>query len=368
MTQKFIVFNITDRCNLNCSYCYANNKNCNSMKLDDMEKAIKDAYKDNTIIDIIFMGGEPLLEIDKIKALYGFIEDNGYFFNPIVGKGIAQINIVTNGTLLTDEIFGWLKDKEEYVTCRLSYDGNKEAQNKHRCNSYDLIPLQRYLTEYSKASINIVIMEDNIPTLADDIINLHKIKSDVNIHSMRAQGVTYSKDCLKEYNRQLKKLYDYYVENIEYYPCSLFTGDYFLSLKFDLKDDCVCKESNLFYRCDGTSKHCNYFLLHDIDVDTKELKDLVKMPNKCEDCILKYNCCYCYAVNHAFTGDPTIPSTSNCEFAMLEAYYNSKYILEKCKYYEDNNSDVLKEFFINAKELAYKVSCYLEDRLNEFVT
>ena len=75
---RTITFQITDDCNLCCSYCYQINKGHHKMSFETAKKFIdKILYNDQSINNYVrpenaigvileFIGGEPLLEIDLI--------------------------------------------------------------------------------------------------------------------------------------------------------------------------------------------------------------------------------------------------------------------------------------------------------------
>ena len=93
----------TLRCNLNCSYCFEQNKN---VDMDDqVSKAIKDYTQKNfdarkiSFVGVNWFGGEPLLQMDRICELSDFFmevskkHDAGY-----------SAEMISNCYLLTDDI------------------------------------------------------------------------------------------------------------------------------------------------------------------------------------------------------------------------------------------------------------------------
>ena len=75
---RTITFQITDDCNLCCSYCYQINKGHHKMPFEVAKKFIDKLLKKDSLIEnymeseespgviLEFIGGEPLLEIDLI--------------------------------------------------------------------------------------------------------------------------------------------------------------------------------------------------------------------------------------------------------------------------------------------------------------
>jgi uncharacterized protein len=95
------IFVVTTACNVGCVYCQANNGvSCPSlfMSKEIAEKAVDIALQSPAqSLTFEFQGGEPLLNFEIIKHIVSYTEAN---------KGFHEIsyNVVTNLTLLTDEI------------------------------------------------------------------------------------------------------------------------------------------------------------------------------------------------------------------------------------------------------------------------
>ena len=74
-----LTLEITKRCNLNCSYCYVENKEKVNMKWKTAQLAIDIAMreaikqKDKTL-SVYFIGGEPLLAFGLLKEIIFYIE------------------------------------------------------------------------------------------------------------------------------------------------------------------------------------------------------------------------------------------------------------------------------------------------------
>ena len=99
------IFVVTTACNMSCIYCQANNGvSCPSqfMSKEIAEKAVDIALQSPAqCLNFEFQGGEPLLNFEIIKHIVSYAEAN---------KGSHEIsyNVVTNLTLLTDEILEFL--------------------------------------------------------------------------------------------------------------------------------------------------------------------------------------------------------------------------------------------------------------------
>jgi len=122
-----IIYIITYKCNLRCTYCPIK-KNNSSIS----NGVIKDSFKllDNKINKVRFFGGEPLLEYEKLKYLVAKIRQ---------APPEIKFFLTTNGILLDKKKINWIKKNKIKLT--ISLDGNEFTQLKNRkgLNSYKKI-------------------------------------------------------------------------------------------------------------------------------------------------------------------------------------------------------------------------------------
>ena len=121
------IFVVTTACNMNCIYCQANNgtstPNC-YMNERTAEKAVDIALQSPEYsLSFEFQGGEPLLNSPVIKHIIEYAEEKKQ------GKDI-KYNVVSNLTLLTDEMLDFLED--HHVSISTSVDGNEMLHNMNR--------------------------------------------------------------------------------------------------------------------------------------------------------------------------------------------------------------------------------------------
>lgn len=134
-TINKIVLNVSNMCNLNCKYCYANGGNYNredSLMTENTMKIIINSIKlrYDTIKTVYFFGGEPLLNFKLIK--YAVEELENYY------KTKIDFRTVTNATLLDEEKIGFL-DKHNFKLY-VSLDGPKQIHEYLRGkNTFDKI-------------------------------------------------------------------------------------------------------------------------------------------------------------------------------------------------------------------------------------
>ena len=134
---RSITIQVTDMCNLACTYCYQINKCGNRMNLDTGKKFIDLLLTDDKSInsyinkynsDVVildFIGGEPLLEIDLIDQLSDyFIQRMIELDHPWLPYYILSIG--TNGVLYFDERVQRYIDKHlGRLSINITVDGNK---------------------------------------------------------------------------------------------------------------------------------------------------------------------------------------------------------------------------------------------------
>lgn len=127
-----ITLQVTQQCNLRCSYCaysgtYENRiHNDKSMNIDVARKGI-DILVNNSSespkISVGFYGGEPLLRADFIKECVHYAKKQSE------GKEVT-FHMTTNGTLLSENIIDFLV--ENNFSLLISLDGPEEMHDKNR--------------------------------------------------------------------------------------------------------------------------------------------------------------------------------------------------------------------------------------------
>ncbi len=180
---------LTWACNLKCIYCYegAGEKFNEVMTKESANKYIaflkKEAeLRNSKLISVILFGGEPLLNFKLGKYILSEIKRYCTQKNKTLVSGI-----VTNGTLITDEI---LNDLKEYNcrTIQITLDGTKNIHDSRRMyknnkGSFDKvinsIKLICNKSDYVKPVIRINVDKTNLDTTFD----LLKYLSDNNLTS-----------------------------------------------------------------------------------------------------------------------------------------------------------------------------------------
>ncbi|MFP4496818.1 MAG: SPASM domain-containing protein [Vulcanimicrobiota bacterium] len=128
---RALCLNITHKCNLACSYCFAERlteENAPSMTVETVCKSLDFLFENSHDVhrlQVDFFGGEPLLVFDKVKAGVEYARK----LEQKLDKEIL-FSLTTNATLLTDEIIDFVK--KHNISLILSLDGDKTVNDLHR--------------------------------------------------------------------------------------------------------------------------------------------------------------------------------------------------------------------------------------------
>lgn len=128
---RALCLNITHRCNLACTYCFAERlteENAVSMTPEVVKKSFDFLFEnsgDVRRLQVDFFGGEPLLAWDRVGEGIEYARSLEKKYDKYV-----LFTLTTNGTLLTDEIIDFLKNNN--VSLILSLDGEEKIHDFHR--------------------------------------------------------------------------------------------------------------------------------------------------------------------------------------------------------------------------------------------
>ena len=121
------IFVVTNRCNMNCVYCQAQAGNAasNGMMTEEVARRAVDLALSapSQYLTFEFQGGEPLLNFPIIKYIVEYAISKQR-------KKVIEFNIVSNLTLLTDEMIDFIKKHQ--IGISTSLDGDASLHNKNR--------------------------------------------------------------------------------------------------------------------------------------------------------------------------------------------------------------------------------------------
>lgn len=153
-----ITLHVSNDCNLKCKYCYASGGNyqleCGLMSRQTAKRFVDFCCQNFDKIDrIVFFGGEPMLNVEIMEIVCNLFKSN--FTNGKISC-IPDFGMVTNGTIINDEIISFIKENISNIT--VSIDGPKEINDINRVYSNG-----KGSYEKIKKFINRIKSETNIP-------------------------------------------------------------------------------------------------------------------------------------------------------------------------------------------------------------
>ena len=114
----YFQWHITDKCNLRCTHCYQENyTDISDMSLEELKVIAKKLFKTlskwNKQGDISITGGEPFIRRDLLSFLE-YLDSS---------EQVSNLDILSNGTMLTDDIVKRLKLIRKLHRVQVSLDG-----------------------------------------------------------------------------------------------------------------------------------------------------------------------------------------------------------------------------------------------------
>lgn len=334
--MKTLVLQITQGCNFRCSYCiYSEDFNelqrshsSKSMSMETAKAAVDffEAHSGETALpSVLFYGGEPLLEFDKMKQIIAYAKEK------LAGRRI-NFHFTTNGSLLTPETADYLYENE--VLFMLSLDGLEKIHDAGRRyadgkGTYAQIRKnmeyirERYPEYFRRLSMNTVVDQHND---YDEVISVYE---DPLWGEMQGFWVSYIDDIYAEqkteYTQQFREKEEYHIFQayMEYIKTGQYTGRDALAKQdvqglkmlrdtFDRRNSlpekgapsgpCVPGKSKLFVNVDGDFFPCerdselsgcmNFGNVRD-GIDYEAARRLMNIGKLTEE-----SCRQCWAFNH----------------------------------------------------------------------
>jgi uncharacterized protein len=200
-----IVLNVTNQCNLSCSYCYEFGEDKiatpeGKPKFMDWETAkssvdyLFESSKGRPSVHITFFGGETLMNFPLLQKVVEYATEEG------ARRGVnIDFSLTTNATLLNSKVIEFLAEKRVGVT--VSIDGPQEMQDKFRVfangrGSYDVVRprVEELLSKHRTRPIGARV---TMTSGAMDVRRIyHHLKHELGFHEVAFAPVTTSPDRL----------------------------------------------------------------------------------------------------------------------------------------------------------------------------
>lgn len=372
---KTVTFQVTDACNLACTYCYQINKGNRKMSFEVAKKTIDlllsgqkrfDEYiEESPAIIIEFIGGEPFMEIDLIDQICDyFIKKCIDLDHPWAEKYI--FSICSNGVLYFDpRVQRFLNKHKNNISFSITIDGNKELHDSCRIfhdgrPSYDIAVAgaKDWISRGYYMGSKITIAPENITYLFDAVKHMLKLGyKDINANCVYEKGWEQEHSTVLYY--QMKKISDYLLENDTHDVfISLFNEKMFMPKdEKDLQNWCGGTGSMLACDPDGYLYPCIRYMESSLGNDRVPLRigsvyegiGQTECTHNCIDCLNKIDrrsqstdecfncpiadgCSWCSAYNYQEFGTPDKRATYICEMhkarSLANVYYWNKYYIK----------------------------------------
>ena len=339
-------FQTSERCSLNCTYCYQFNKSGMRMKFETAKKFI-----DNLLIDkysyinkfnspaiiIEFIGGEPLLEINLTRQIYEYFLKRCYELNHPWFK-LHRVSICSNGLQYFDQdVQNFFKDYSENISFNISID---------------VAALKHYTEHYvNERNSKMTLAPSNIKYLFESVVDFIKNGMTViNLNCVFEEG--WNQETARTEYFQLKRLADYLVSNdLENLYISIFR-DRQENIHEKSYDGNFCgglgsmlslRPNGVFYPCirymptsvGSKVQDLNLGNVNDGMIGREEGSKVLEMMDKitrrsqsndiCFNCPIGNNCANCSALGHTVFGTPEKRTTFTCIQMIAEALANVYY-------------------------------------------
>lgn len=216
-----VILPISGKCNLRCSYCFAQNKgdfgfgDITPENCKEIVDYIMSHSMEEMTTTINFFGGEPMLRMDTVDAVVNYVSER--YPSRSVNYGIT-----TNGTLFTDKNIDYFKHHD--IGILFSFDGTEEFAS-HRVfangkKSNDLV--LRNMQKLKDAGVNIQLRA-TVSSDCECLWKIHDYFENLGIpfaavlayKSRNIDDTCVYDSCLKSFKKQYDDLLNYYINRHE---------------------------------------------------------------------------------------------------------------------------------------------------------
>ena len=293
---------LTEKCPLRCEYCYIKDRaHGETINISTMENLMK--KMGNTKPRIIFFGGEPLLELDKIEWFVNKYKDD-----------VKSFQVVTSAVVFFDEFIERVyKPNLDKFDLQISWDGKGNTRHTVHNNNISERVYKEIMTMFDDDrrklpfQVRTVINDTNI----DDFYNLYKLHSlyyctwhnfyaDFTI----AHQTDFKTDFDSKLEKQLLNIFGSIEEDISYKHkvfippliLNLFNG-YFNNIPMvgcNVGTEIIIRPNGDIYPCTMLSQLGDRFKMGNVNQDnifnTDIIDELERQPKQCLDCEYHKQC------------------------------------------------------------------------------
>lgn len=333
---------LTNRCNLNCCYCYERCKKNNVLDIVVGKKAIDlyfglllKSYKDMATIPIVYHGGEPLLEFSLMKDLTEYANEK---ICKLDNKKVKNCNFsfTTNGILFNDKMYDFFIENNFNIS--ISIDGKQKT---HDLNRVDYSKKGTFAKVISKANelntvfgnkvkVRMTVTPDTIADLSQNVIWLiEEGYTNIGIVLDYFADWTGKLENIDEEFKRLQKIYITYHKNNKKLSIDIFDGKINSYIIKEKPSYCNAGFGSITVDADGIIYPCIYGINEQMSIGNvyeginykeyskKIAASLSKSEQKikdCENCEIQFFCHAkkCGFLNLATMGFLNVPNGVVC--------------------------------------------------------
>ena len=331
-----LALSIVQSCNLKCIYCYGNEGEYGNEGIMDERTAFRsvdwliERSGGAKKLSIIFIGGEPLLNLPLLKKVVEYAERRA----EEKGKEI-RFGMTTNATLLNDDVISYLKKYK--IGPLISFDGPAQDANrpfKDGQGSSDIVVknIKKLLAVMPDITCRATVTEEEHPAKVADIIKEIGVMSCLilpatpSLFGNYANSITRNPDKMLEYHeKDARECLEMIKRRDEksWYPAALRMIEQLFS-KRKRHYFCGAGRGYLGVSATGDIYPCHAFngtegmklsTVFDDNLDRAVYqRGIVNRIEKCKTCWVKYFCGGgCMHVNKAITGELFDPDDVYCQ-------------------------------------------------------
>ena len=173
--MNFYTIWLTRRCNLRCKYCYEGEKTSHAdfseNLINDLLDFIREKSRDESVINVNFHGGEPLLGFETMKKICASLNQN---------RQKVFYSMTTNGLLLNGEMLDFIVQSQMELS--VSVDGTKFAHDLNRVDArgngsyeHSIQQLKKILEQGIEPRIRMTVCASTIPYLYEGVKELKRL-------------------------------------------------------------------------------------------------------------------------------------------------------------------------------------------------
>ena len=392
----------TTRCNQKCIYCHSAAKNESAHNCDMNEKTAKKTLdfifqSPTKNITIEFQGGDTLLNI----KIFQFIVKKAKKMNQVFNKNI-RFALVTNLTLMTDKLIGWII--KENISISTSLDGPKIVHDKNRIfeegePTYDKVTywIKRIKEKYNYPIGALMVTTKHSLPYYKEIVDEYVKWGFTNLQIKYINKLGFAENTWEKIGYTIEEFIEFWKQSVDYMiklnkkgikiksryvglilqkiltkedpsfldfrnPCGIVCGQ----MAYDYNGDIYCCDEgrmNEIFKLGNTKKNEYSKVL-----SSKQSQQLISASINdnyiCDNCVYKTWCGLCPVIAYAEQGNiiPKIPTFSKCKLAKAQF----DYVFEKILF----NKNIRKILFSwlnnwnkkNAKK--YDINKILNDNYN----